>query len=236
MVRRCLAAALLMTACLSAARAEPGPCVAGPKEAVVCGQGADALTVLPDTGSPSGKLAIGWRLKPGAQLPSDGYPDGDDVEDHVVRLVDGKSLGLVVGRGWNINGARGNHIYLTSVWSPDERWLLVADSGKWSLEAIAIYAVDAGSGAANGLGIFTALKGRAFAALGQRIGKGRAGAYELQIPGDAAIKLTKAGKVTLPLVFQVPKQDMDVDAVATFTATRSGGKVSVSDIQVRLKK
>jgi hypothetical protein len=29
---------------------------------------------------------------------------------------------------------------------------------------------------------------------------------------------------------------MDVDAVATFTAERGGGKVSVPDIQVRLKK
>ncbi len=51
-----LALALLLS--VAPATADTGPCMPGANNVLVCGSGTDALLVLPDTTSPSGKLAV----------------------------------------------------------------------------------------------------------------------------------------------------------------------------------
>src|ERR1044071_9288592 len=102
-----------------AAESKPGPCVANGQGKITCGSGPDALTVIDDTTSPSGKLAIAWRSRTAS---SDDVPDTENVENHLVRLADGKILSLVVGRTWSTGTARANHVTQTVAWSPDSRW------------------------------------------------------------------------------------------------------------------
>ena len=127
---RSLAAALAafsvvaVAATAVAAESKPGPCVANGQGKITCGSGPAALTVIDGTTSPSGKLAIAWRSRTAS------VPDAENVENHLVRLADGKILSLVVGRIWSSGTARANHVTQTVAWSPDSRWLLVGDGGK----------------------------------------------------------------------------------------------------------
>jgi hypothetical protein len=215
-------------AAATAAQTQPGPCVPTSQGLITCGSGPGALVVLDGTTSPSGKLAIAWRSR--SSYTQEG-PDTDSVENHLVRLQDGKSLGIVVGRSWNTGTARGNHITQTVAWSPDSRWLLVGDGGKWALEAIAIYSIDAGAGTAKGLGLFRSISTAAVRVLRGRVGVGKAGAYTLDIAGDP-IEIADTGTVSIPMLFQIPKQDKDVDIRVTFRASRNGDQVTTTPIDV----
>jgi hypothetical protein len=188
--------------------------------------------VLDGTTSPSGKLAIAWRSR---SVGTDGVPDLDSVENHLVRLEDGKSLGTVVGRSWDTGTARSNHISQTVAWSPDSSWLLVGDGGKWALEAIAIYSIE-GAGAAKRLGLFRPISSAAARLLRERVGASRAGSYTLDIAADQKIELSNAGTVSLPMLFQIPKQDNDVDLLVKFTASRYGDRLTNTPIEVSVVK
>ena len=186
--------------------------------------------VLDGTTSPSGKLAIAWRSRNTKEVPRI-----DSVENHLVRLEDGKSLGIVVGRSWNTGTARGNHITQTVAWSPDSRWLLVGDGGKWALEAIAIYSIDEGAGAAKGLGLFRAISTAAARVLRENVGTSKAGSYTLDIAGDP-IEIADTGAVSMPMLFQVPKADNDIDLLVKFRASRNGDHVTTTPIDVSVIK
>lgn len=234
---RCLAAALVALSVVTIAASAPagaqtkaGPCVATNKDRITCGGGPGALMVLDGTTSPSGKLAIAWRSRSGGteEVPA----DNDSVENHLVRLEDGKSLALVVGRSWRTGDAQGNHIYQTVAWSPDSSWLLVGDGGKWALEAIAIYSIDAGAGAAKGLGLFRAISTAAARVLRERVGAGKAGSYTLDVAGNQKIEIANTGAVSIPMLFQIPKQEKDIDLLVRFKASRNGDRVTTSPIDV----
>ena len=235
---RLLAAALVALSVTAAAAApggaqtKPGPCVPTSGDSITCGSGLDALAVLDGTTSPSGKLAIAWRSRGGS---AEEVPHIDSVENHLVRLEDGKSLGIVVGRSWNTGTAQANHIDQTVAWSPDSRWLLVGDGGKWALEAIAIYSIDEGAGAVKGLGLFRAISTAAARVLRGLVGASKAGSYTLDIAGDQ-IEIDNAGTVSLPMLFQIPKKDKDVDLLVKFKAARNGDRVSTSPIEVSAVK
>jgi hypothetical protein len=154
------------------------------------------------------------------------------VENHLVRLEDGRSLGIVVGRAWSSGAAQANHITQTVAWSPDSSWLLVGDGGKWALEAIAIYSIDKGAGRASGLGLFRPISSAASRLLRERVGGSNAGAYALDIASDQKIEITDAGAVSLPMLFQIPKQDKDIDLIVEFRASRNGDRVSTSPIEI----
>ena len=205
------------------AEASAHPCAPNAENVLVCGEGPSALFVLDGTTSPSGNLAIAWRMS---------SPNADEAENYLVRLSDGKSLALVVGRMWSNSTGMANHVNQTVVWSPDSRWLLVGDSGKWALEALAVYAVDESSGAVERLGIFRELSQAAAQFLKQRVGPAKAETYVLDIASDKDMALADDGAVSLPLRFQVPKQDMDIGLLARFTASLSGGKVAITSIKV----
>ena len=212
------------------AQTKAGPCVAINKDRITCGSRPGALTVLDGTTSPSGKLAIAWLSRSGGteEVPA----DIDSVENHLVRLEDGKSLALVVGRSWRTGDAQGNHIYQTVAWSPDSSWLLVGDGGKWALEAIAIYSIDAGATAAKGLGLFRAISTAAARVLRERVGASKVGSYTLDIAGDQKIEIANTGVASIPMLFQIPKQEMDIDLLVRFKASRNGDRVTTAPIDV----
>jgi hypothetical protein len=236
---RSLAAALAafsvvtVAATAVAAESKPGPCVANGQGKIICGSGPGALTVIDGTTSPSGKLAIAWRSRTAS---SDDVPDTESVENHLVRLADGKILSLVVGRTWSTSTARANHVTQTVAWSPDSRWLLVGDGGKWALEALAVYAIDEGSGAVKGLGVFRAVSAAATRVLRERVGAGKAKSYTLDIAGDPKIEIADTGAVSLPMLFQIPKQEGDLDLLVKFKASRDGDRVTTSPIDVSVVK
>jgi hypothetical protein len=233
---RTLAAALVALSVVTAAAAapgtqtKPGPCVPTSQDRISCGSGPGALMVLDGTTSPSGKLAIAWRSRNTEEVPR-----MDSVENHLVRLQDGKSLGIVVGRSWNTGTARGNHITQTVAWSPDSRWLLVGDGGKWALEAIAIYSIDEGAGATKGLGLFRAISTAAARVLRENVGASKAGSYTLDIAGDQ-IEIADTGADSMPMLFQVPKEDKDIALLVKFRASRNGDHVTTTPIDVSVIK
>jgi hypothetical protein len=224
---------IAVTATAVAGEGKSGPCAATGQGRITCGSGPGRLTVIDGTTSPSGKLAIAWRSPSGS--PAE-VPDTDSVENHLVRLDDGKSLGIVVGRAWSTGTARANHITQTVAWSPDSRWLLVGDGGKWALEALAVYAVDDGAGAVKGLGVFRAVSAAAARVLRERVGAAKASSYTLDIAGDPPIEIADTGAVSLPMLFQIPKQEGDIDLLVKFKVSRNGGRVTASPIDVSVVK
>jgi hypothetical protein len=216
-----------------AAESKPGPCVAAGQGKITCGSDPGALTVIDGTTSPSGKLAIAWGSRTASP---DEVPDIDSVENHLVRLADGKILSLVVGRIWSTDTARANHVTQTVAWSPDSRWLLVGDGGKWALEALAVYAIDEGADAVKGLGLFRAISAAAARVLRERVGASKAKSYTLDIAGDPRIEIADTGAVSLPMLFQIPKQEGDIDLLVKFKASRDRGRVTTSPIDVSVVK
>src|SRR5271169_6020298 len=72
------------------AHAEMGPCKPLEKrEVLICGNGNGAAIVIPDTPSPSGRLALAWRTP---DAPPTEEPDRDKIELLVLRLADGAIL------------------------------------------------------------------------------------------------------------------------------------------------
>jgi hypothetical protein len=225
--------ALILIAGLADVVVGAEPCAANAQKLVVCGSGANALIVLDETTSPSGKIAIGWRAK-GAITAE--FPEPDEVENHLVRLADGQALGLVVGHSWANGKGRANHVYRTVAWSPDSRWLIVGDGGKWALEAVALYSIDERAGKVVGHGLFREIKSAAVPVLRAQVGAGRAGAYLLDIAGDKKIEITNSGTATIPLLFQIPKQDGDIGLAVRFNATRQGDRIAISPLKASLIK
>jgi hypothetical protein len=231
-----LAAVSVVTAAAAApggAQTKPGACVPTGQDRITCGSGPGALMVLDGTTSPSGNLAIAWRAR---SVGGDGLPEVGSVENHLVRLQDGKSLGIVVGRSWSTGEAQSNHISQTVAWSPDSNWLLVGDSGKWALEAIAIYAIDEGAGGAKRLGLFRPISLAATRLLRGRVGASKAGSYTLDIAGNEKVEVSDAGTVSLPMLFQIPKQDEDIDLIVKFKASRNGDRITTTPIDVSAVK
>ncbi len=225
--------ALIIAAVHTQARAETaaGPCVANAKQIVVCGSGPNPLIVLDGTTSPSGVLAIAWRSK-GASRGELAEPEPENVENYLVRLSDGLVLSEVVGRSWANEGGRANHVHHTVAWSPNSHWLIVGDSNKWALEAIAIYAIDLQSAKVTYQGLFRKITSVTQSALRARVGAKRRDEYALDISNDRGIVIANSGAVSVPVHFQIPKEDNVVDLAVRFTAADQGSRITLSPLTV----
>jgi hypothetical protein len=106
---------------------------------------------------------------------------------------------------------------------------------QWALEAIAVYAVDEGAGAVRGLGLFRAISTAAARVLRERVGASQAGAYTLDIAGQK-IEIANTGVVSLPMLFQIPKEDKDIDLLVKFKASRHRDRVTTTPIDVSVVK
>jgi hypothetical protein len=230
MLRRIALLAVFALTTTPTAGAEP--CAPSAKGVTVCGQGDAALTVLADTLSPSAKLAVAWRRTKDA--PRSERPDASHVEHHLVRLGDGTILGPVIGRAWNDGEMQSNHVDAAAAWSPDERWLLLADTARFDeIVALVAYAVDEVAGTVTAQPQLDAVKTVADRGLRTRVGRKAFELYELRLPDQAAIKLTNAGQVTLPLEFHIPKEDKRHGLVATFEVSLVAGRIVSSRVDVR---
>ncbi len=105
------------------ARAEMGPCLSGDHGSLICGSGDGAARTIPETNSPSKRLALAWRLtnRPPTDRPSDGDPN---LENVIVHIDDGAILAKSRGFYWYLGERYAPRQYLRAAWSPDSRMLI----------------------------------------------------------------------------------------------------------------
>ena len=84
--------------------------------------------------------------------------------------------------------------------------------------------------------MFRAISAAAARVLRERVGASKARSYTLDIAGDPKIEITNTGAVSLPMLFQIPKQEGDIDLLVRFKASRDGGQVTASPIDVSVVK
>ncbi len=219
-----LVAALAMPAMPGPAAAEAlgGACVQQASEQLVCGTGPAALRIIEGTTSPSGKLAIGWRA-PGVE-PGDA-PDPEGVEHHLVRLSDGKPLALTVGRYWAGEEGRATRVTVHAAWSRDSRWLVLGDSGRWAVEALAVYSIGADDSSVRSAGLFKLLTGAGGRALVRVVGPARATEFAMDIDSRRKIEVGTTGMLSIPVDFYIPKQESEFSFVAQFRTGEAGGRL-----------
>jgi hypothetical protein len=114
---------LLLTLWPAIAPAEMGPCRPDASGNLFCGEGNGAARVIPKATSPSGRLALAWRL---TDRPPTTRPDDDDpaLENLIVRITDGVVLAKLQGRYWDTGDRYAKGQYLFAAWSPDSRLLV----------------------------------------------------------------------------------------------------------------
>jgi hypothetical protein len=110
------------------AAAEIGPCLPDDHGGLTCGSGDGAARVILKTRSPSGRLALAWRVIGG---PPTIPPNSDDpgLESVIVRIKDGAILAKSRGVYWDIGERYAPKQYLRAAWSPDSR-LLIRTAGR----------------------------------------------------------------------------------------------------------
>jgi len=118
-------AAFLLTfaALLSVARAQVGPCAPDGHNGLVCGTGVGGARVVDGSVSPSNRFALAWSSKKTGPLDQniDNWPY--DLEDMVIRIVDGAVLARVPGIYFDTDQLHSNHESETGSWSPDSHYL-----------------------------------------------------------------------------------------------------------------
>jgi hypothetical protein len=128
-MRSTVIAALAISALLTwTASAEMGPCRRDNQESSYCGDGDGAARIIPNTTSPSHRLALAWRLtnRPPTTQPSDNDPD---LESLIVRIEDGAILAKSRGFYWHLGARYAPRQYFRAAWSPDSR-LLIRTAGR----------------------------------------------------------------------------------------------------------
>jgi len=106
-----------------AALAEMGPCYKDNLNNSYCGNGDGAARLIPNTTSPSHRLALAWRLtnRPPTIRPNDNDPD---LESLIVRIEDGAILVISRGFYWHLGDRYAPRQYLRAAWSPDSHFLI----------------------------------------------------------------------------------------------------------------
>jgi hypothetical protein len=109
-----------------------------------CGEGDGAARIVPNTTSPSHRLALAWRVN---NKPPTRRPDEDDpaLESLIVRVDDGAILAKAKGTYWNTGDRYAPKQYLSAAWSQNSRLLIRTagvGSGPDSAEVFAFAADD----------------------------------------------------------------------------------------------
>jgi len=110
------------------AAAEMGRCRHDGQDSSYCGEGISAARIIPNTTSPSHRLALAWRLtnRPPTNEPNENDPD---LESLIVRIEDGAILTKSRGFYWHLGDRYAPRQYLRAAWSPDSR-LLIRTAGR----------------------------------------------------------------------------------------------------------
>jgi hypothetical protein len=139
-----LTAVMALALSFDTAAAEMGPCRKDGHDSSYCGEGDGAARIIPNTTSPSHRLALAWRLndKPPVRRPDEGDPA---LESLIVRVDDGAILAKSKGTYWNTGDRYAPRQYLSAAWSQDSRLLIRTagvGSGTDSAEVFAFAADD----------------------------------------------------------------------------------------------
>ena len=100
-----------------------GPCVSADHDNLICGRGNGAARIIPKTVSPSGRLALAWRVVDG---PPTLQPRADDpgLESLIVRIEDGAILVRERGTYWDVGERYAPKQYVRATWSPNSQLLI----------------------------------------------------------------------------------------------------------------
>jgi hypothetical protein len=181
-----------------AAGAAAQPCQIDRYKDLVCGDGRDAVRVLPGTTSPSKRFAFGWRMKGGQRVPVNGPDREEDVENVLVRLIDGAVLATLGGHHWTLGDRHANQLDTVATWSADEDTVVETQSGRWSTEA-QTYAAVAGDKAAT-LDLLRLFEPQIRA----KMAKEFRDEYGLRVRSDDPATFEKNGRLRIGTVMHVP--------------------------------
>lgn len=144
MTRQCIMAGSLalsaLILCAGMGSAEMGPCTRADFD-LICGSGDGAARVIMKTISPSKQIAFAWRL---ANRPPTDRPriDDPDLENFIVRIVDGTVLAKSHGAYWDLS-TKIAKAYLMTAWSPDSRLLVKVEQREtWAIGELYSFSDD----------------------------------------------------------------------------------------------
>ena len=197
-------------------------------DSFVCGEGKGAMRVFADTISPSKQYALAWRSSEG--LPNGNDMPGDDVENLLIRLSDGKVLAKLGGQYWDTGRLRANRYDLIAAWSPDSRAVIDVASSRWDTDAFAWHRID-------GAAIETVdLKTLVFPSLKGNLPAGKRANYALRVSEDVAITLDNRGHARFSASLYVPKSDTSLDYVLRVDIIAGKGKSTARLVSIQRAK
>jgi len=134
-------------------------------EFLICGSGAGAAMVIPDTVSPNKKFALAWRDPKGA--PTDEDP-GEDNEMLLVRIADGAILAKAGTEYFNTGAMRANRKSETAGWSPDSRMVIRNYNTRYDTESAYLFVIAPDGSLASKLDLLPMVQSAVGAAVKQR--------------------------------------------------------------------
>jgi hypothetical protein len=222
---------LVAAAVASPVKAEIGPCQPDKDGGLTCGSGLGAARVVEGTMSPSKRFAFAWR-DPGRSPADD--PDPDKVENLLIKISDGAVLWSARGRYWQAAGSRSNHIDESAVWSPNSRFAIEATDSKWSTDELRFFSIAEGDKVLV-LDLHAIIEPAVRKQLRQVVKNESAYTFSVTWFDAAPRRLTvdNRGKITAPVLMQLPKQDRDVMFDVTVQVGEKGGALAAGDVSVR---
>ncbi len=179
-------------------------CVADKYGGLVCGEGNNALRVIADTTSPSGRFALAWRSAEG--LPQDDKAPSGEIENVLVRLADGAPLAKLGGVFWATGEMRANRHDVIAAWSPDSRSVIEVSNDRWDTYSLGWHALDGSDKAAT-----LDLRALVEPALKAKLPPARREGYAFRVHEDLPVKLDARGRAQFTAMLYVPKAETSLD-------------------------
>jgi hypothetical protein len=223
----------LLFACFTLpARAEMGPCKPlEPREVLICGSGKGAAIVIPDTPSPSGRLALAWRTP---DAPPTEPPKTDNIELLVLRLADGAILARGKTEFWDTGAYRANRLEEKADWSPNSRLMVRTFHSRFSTDHVDIYAFDADDKAAGPLDLLKILDPAARARLRARVPHSEDYSFYLSHikDGETPVAIDDRGHIRAEVMFWVPKKGPYYYYTVMARVTRAKGSLQARIVSI----
>jgi len=219
---------VFLIAVLTHAGAGTGACKPDEFEGVTCGQGEGAVRLIPDTTSPSKRLAIGWRNTAGA--PTEEPEEGNTLENVLVRLQDGAVLSKLKGQVWATGKTRANRRDEAAVWSSDSRRLIEFYSTRFDTDVIDLYAIGPDDRVSAPFDILKIVD----RATKSRISTSREVQRRYSLSVDASsVKIGKDGRVKMSVLLFIPKGEDEHNYDVTLVISNKGNVPSARLVSVR---
>jgi len=217
--------ALLLLALQSVmAPAEMGPCRTDASGNLFCGEGNGAARVIPKTTSPSGRLAVAWRL---TDRPPTIRPDEADpaLENFIVRITDGAVLAKLPDRYWDTGDRYAKGQYLFAAWSPDSRLLVRISGVRDKSDSADLFAFEEDDSVSATLDLIKVFDPAVRSAMKAADG---AGAYVFRFSYEPKLTIDNQGLIHASTWMEMQNSDgpiYELTAQATRTANTLGAKV-----------